>query len=435
MPFPFDSKGVAPSAPSAPSEPSESIADEEHSTFGQQAPYASSASGVAPYGPQGLTEPSNNHFDHLNPQENQADQAPPPTYDEVTRAPGAPQLPYSNHNSNNNSHYGDQPEGSENHNPSAPLLAPGTQGSNGYSSIPPPVRPYASSVSSYASSSDPDRARRFNKFWIIFFAVVLILLVTDNDRQVGYITVEQDTKASFTQFFSEVYASDRDRLRSIKPTVLQSEETGQFTFGTSATANYQDSGCVFANIRVVFGGQLQKIRRLKIASMEGNVTINMLDEGQAEILELDSRVITGHSFIRVKVSGGAKIGGSVGSIRGDLMLGKDFAVNMVDGSVAVNLAKAPSSRVMQGKVVVSQGNVTVGLVPHYDGVYSVETGDGDVELQNIDVERTVVTKQTSTKIVGWNSADRREPRGPTSELKVKTADGNAILSFKPIELN
>lgn len=144
--------------------------------------------------------------------------------------------------------------------------------------------------------------------------------------------------------------------------MTQSEEAGKFYASTFATANYQDSGCVFANIRIVFGGQLKQVRRLKIASMEGNVTINMLDEGQAEILELDSRVITGHSSIRVKVPGEATIGGSVGTIRGDLELGNTFAVNMVEGNVAVNLAKSPSSRAMQGKVVVAQGNVTVGLV-------------------------------------------------------------------------
>ncbi|KAG0096700.1 hypothetical protein BGZ93_004109, partial [Podila epicladia] len=323
-------------------------------------------------------------------------QAPPPTYDEVTRAPRttraprAPQLPYGDHNNSSNSNYGEQPESSEHYSPSAPLLAPGTQGSNGYSSIPgPPVRSYASSVSSYASSSDPDRERRFNKIWIIFFAVVLILLISDNDQQEGFITVEQDAEAEFTQLFAEAFASDRDRLRSIKTGVTQSEETGEFYSSTIATANYQNSGCVFANIRVVFGGKLKQIRRLKIASMEGNVTINMLDEGQAEILELDSRVITGHSLIRVKVPGSAKIGGSVGSIGGDLELGKEFAVNMVEGNVALNLAKSPSSRAMQGKVVVAQGNVTVGLVPHYDGVYTVETGDGDADLQNIDAERTV----------------------------------------------
>lgn len=72
---------------------------------------------------------------------NQADQAPPPTYDEVTRAPGTPQMP-------NNNSYSDQPESSEHHSPSAPLLTPGVQGSNSYSSIPPPPpRSYASSVS------------------------------------------------------------------------------------------------------------------------------------------------------------------------------------------------------------------------------------------------------------------------------------------------
>ncbi|KAG0359460.1 hypothetical protein BG005_000764 [Podila minutissima] len=397
MSFPTDSKRTAPSAPP-------SIAVEEQATFGRQAPFASSVSGLAPSGlapsgPQGSTEHSNNHLNQsLNPQEypDTLHQAPPPTYDEVTRAPGAPQLPHGDHSNSSNSNYGDQPESSEHYSPSAPLLAPGTQGSNGYSSIPgPPVRSYASSVSSYASSSDPGRERRFNKFWIIFFAVVLILLVFDNDQQgrEGFITVEQDTKAEFTQFFVEAYASDRDRLRSIRTGVTQSEEAGKFYASTFATANYQDSGCVFANIRIVFGGQLKQVRRLKIASMEGNVTINMLDEGQAEILELDSRVITGHSSIRVKVPGEATIGGSVGTIRGDLELGNTFAVNMVEGNVAVNLAKSPSSRAMQGKVVVAQGNVTVGLVPHYNGVYTVETGDGDADLQNIDAERTVVQKE------------------------------------------
>ncbi|KAG0077512.1 hypothetical protein BGZ92_001882 [Podila epicladia] len=358
MSFLIDSKNTAPSAPPS------GIATEEQATFGQQAPFASSVSGLAPSGPQESTEHSNNHLNRsLNPQEyldtlHQANQAPPPTYDEVTRAPRttraprAPQLPYGDHNNSSNSNYGEQPESSEHYSPSAPLLAPGTQGSNGYSSIPgPPVRSYASSE--------------------------------------GFITVEQDAEAEFTQLFAEAFASDRDRLRSIKTGVTQSEETGEFYSSTIATANYQNSGCVFANIRVVFGGKLKQIRRLKIASMEGNVTINMLDEGQAEILELDSRVITGHSLIRVKVPGSAKIGGSVGSIGGDLELGKEFAVNMVEGNVALNLAKSPSSRAMQGKVVVAQGNVTVGLVPHYDGVYTVETGDGDADLQNIDAERTV----------------------------------------------
>lgn len=50
----------------------------------------------------------------------------------------------------------------------------------------------------YASSSDPGRERRFNKFWIIFFAVVLILLVFDNDQQVRSYFLG-------TVFFAEAY--------------------------------------------------------------------------------------------------------------------------------------------------------------------------------------------------------------------------------------
>ncbi|KAF9393724.1 hypothetical protein CPC16_001300 [Podila verticillata] len=445
MSFPINSKATAPSAPT-------SIADEEQVTFGQQAPFAA-ASSLAPF-PKASTE--HPQADTMN----QAYQAPPPTYDEVTRAPGAPQMP-------NNNSYSDQPESSEHHSPSAPLLAPGAQGSNGYSSIPPPPpRSYASSVSSYTSSTDPDRARRFNKFWIIFFAVVVILLIFDDDRQEGVcsedrmlrriasnyhcsdalvdftinvsgveglITVEQDENAKNTLFSAEVVASDRDRLFSIKPSLQQSEKDGIFLSSTTTNAKYQGAGCVYINLRIVFAGHHKQIRKLKIASLEGNVTINMKDS-QAEFLELESKVITGHSVINAKVSSNAHIGGSVGSIRGDLVLGKEFAVNLVQGPVILNLAKAPSSRAMQGKVVATQGNVTVGLVPHYEGVYTVESAAGEVALQNINADRTVITKQSSTRITGWNSEDRREPKGPTSELKVQTTRGNAILSFTPMEL-
>lgn len=173
--------------------------------------------------------------------------------------------------------------------------------------------------------------------------------------------MEQDEKAEKTRFFAEVTASDRDRLLSIKPSLQQSEDDGVFLSTTTTNAKYQGAGCVYIDFRIVFAGHHKQIRKLKISLLEGNVTINMKDS-LAEFLELESKVITGHSVISAKVSSNALIGGSVGSIRGDLVLGKEFAVNLVQGPVVLNLAKAPSSRAMQGKAVVTQGNVTVGLV-------------------------------------------------------------------------
>lgn len=172
--------------------------------------------------------------------------------------------------------------------------------------------------------------------------------------------MEQDENAEKTLFFAEVFASDRDRLLSVKPSIEQSEEYGIFR-STTTNAKYQDPGCLYINLKIVFAGHHKQIRKLKFASLEGNITINMKDS-QAEILELDSRLITGHSAVSAKVSKNAHIGGSVGSIRGDLVLGKEFTISMVQGPVVLNLAKAPSSIAMQGKVVVNQGNVTVGLV-------------------------------------------------------------------------
>lgn len=134
--------------------------------------------------------------------------------------------------------------------------------------------------------------------------------------------------------------------------------------------------CLSAQVKFVLPPSVQLIKAIKIALTEGSTWIKLKNEKAVEgsqevtIADLNVRLITGESHIWATVSSALKLGGSVGSIQGDLVIGNDFSVTMVDGQVALNLSPKDGG-FMQGKVTVSNGDIKVGLVREERGIENV----------------------------------------------------------------
>ncbi|KAG0048104.1 hypothetical protein BGZ83_006898 [Gryganskiella cystojenkinii] len=410
-----------------------------------------------------------------NPQE--AETTPdvaPPSYEEVARS-RSPQDPYGNNS----------PRPSND--PSAPLLQPHQQQQqqhqqrqpSTYASIPipPPAVPYTPSENG-STRSDSERAGRFNKFWVIFFIVVVLLLITDDETRPGGgghrgkscseravyhknltdfnlagTIVDFDITGSgvpvdvvFEQGLTETPGAPGTIKGIVEGRGLSREDVvmirNTFTINlentlskVAVTNQVPDRECLSVIVKFVLPPSFRFAENIKVALIEGTATIKLMEENQeaVRINNLDVRVITGDSNVRATVSKSARLGGSVGSIRGDLVIGKEFSVTMVDGHVALNLSPV-DGKVMEGKVVVSNGSINVGLPKPYEGEFRLETRNGLLEVLHPDPSRTVITKMEQRLIRGYSSSTGRAPTPPTSELRLEARNGNATLSMKSIDL-
>ncbi|KAG9319749.1 hypothetical protein KVV02_003199 [Mortierella alpina] len=385
---------------------------------------------------------------------------PPPSYEEVacSRAP--------------QTQYGDTQDQEAYTSPSVPLL--GGNPTSGYSSIPipPPPRPSSPSPSSI-SVPGSDRARRFNKFWLLFFVVIVVLLLMDDgdpsggedecsrrprytknlfevamspnlddfevniSNMVGLVTVEQAPQGDpspFTRLHVEVSALQRDDLDGIQ--FGAREESGNTCFVTLSYSERSTVDCLRTTVKIVVPANATTLKRLKTSISEGNLTISLLDSLQSQpirIQELDTRVITGHINIRANVISWARLGGSVGTIAGKIIVGKDLQVNMVNGGVALDLAQSRETKVMDAKVEVMNGSAKVNMVTPYEGEFKVETNNGWAKVDP-DPGRTHFSSFSSKSIKGWNSVKDKDPGSSASTLRLLARNGDVELSLARVEL-
>ncbi|KAF9981543.1 hypothetical protein BGZ75_007109 [Mortierella antarctica] len=378
---------------------------------------------------------------------------PPPSYEEVARS-RAPQT-----------QHGDTQDQEGYTSPSAPLL--GGNPASGYSSIPiPPPRP------SSPNPSCSDRARRFNKFWLLFFVVIVVLLLMDDgdpsggedecsrrprytktlyefaispnlddfavniSNMVGLVTVEQAPQGDpspFTRLHVEASALDRDDIGAIQFGAREADNTCLVTLSYSERSTVD---CLRATVRIVVPANATTLKRLKTSISEGNLTISLLDPSQPRpirIQELDTRVITGHINIRANVISWARLGGSVGTIAGKIIVGKDLQVNMVNGGVELDLAQSRETKVMDAKVEVMSGSAKVNMVTPYQGEFKVETNNGWAKVDP-DPGRTHFSSFSSKSVKGWNSVKDKDPGSSASTLRLLARNGDVELSLARVEL-
>ncbi|KAI1293413.1 hypothetical protein EDD11_008422 [Mortierella claussenii] len=330
-----------------------------------------------------------------------------------------------------------------------------------------------------APVDDQARSRKFNKFWLIFFAVVLILLILDDDRSeddgekeemcrgrvrysfnltdvilpvaidkftmtgtglISHVVVEQvrDEASNLgrTRLIIEASGIDREDIHSISRELRQDVRDGTIKADISRTGRVREPECLRAVVRIILPSSMKRIQLLNVAVSEGNLTVNLLGPNQPyiQITELLSRVITGHSIVRASVSERAKLGNSVGSIKGEIMVGKELVANLVQGDIALNLVQHKSTDIMESTLNVASGNLRVGLPAPYEGTLRLNAYNGEVNVEHQDPDRTYLSRVTKHEIRGWNSATGQEPGSPTSELRLASTNGNVTLSLARIEL-
>ncbi|KAF9126244.1 hypothetical protein BGW39_006762 [Mortierella sp. 14UC] len=466
-----DRKGATPSAP---------ILEEEQATFGQQPPYAAGfndndpAASSSAYFP--ITSPSihspvrSQPSTVTSPQQSiPATAAPsaiplfqqdaqhypeddqPPAYDEVARPVGAPHNYYGNNNSQGYN------------NPTAPLLPSGPPG-NSYSAIP-PATPYTPESPSSIYGGSDDSSRRFNKFWIIFLAVVVFLSITVDDDNgadngecgVGFtrsiisqsipisinnleITADGIATTVILETMEHggdepdkvqvrIFATGRDRddLRRVIKGSNVDPARSLLRMMISREGDAAPNDCMSAVIRLSIPPSMEIIERLKIFVDEGNVTLAMRRPWLPfQIKDLNTKVVTGYTRVDARVAS-MQLGGSVGIIEGNVETGPSMTVLMVDGSVSLNVTQF--TPVLDGKVTVTNGNIDVGLLTPYVGTFRLEAGSGLVQVHHADFEKTKVKYESNRAAKGWRTETGSEPRGRVSSLKLTTHSGLAELDM------
>ncbi|KAF9179580.1 hypothetical protein BGZ51_006828 [Haplosporangium sp. Z 767] len=366
------------------------------------------------------------------------------------------------------------------------MPTPGTQ----YSTIPipPPVPSYSPSLSSQ-SESDPDRASRYNKWSMILFLAIILLLILDNDKDsvpfdggdgddlcggrwrftrnltdfelsphlddirvtmsgmVSHVIVEQaqdnTNVRGTTKLIIEGSGADREDVNTINRFVKQDMSDNSVTVGITRFPGVGYPDCLRVVVKIIFPTFKTNVRRLKFAVSEGNVTVNLLENNNEndhtrnrpsiQVQELDSRVITGHSHIHADVPTWIRLGGSVGTMTGEVVVGKEMSVAMVDGNVTLNLVQRHENNKMESKIAVNNGNIRIGLPTQYEGTFKLQTLDGKIDVQIQDPARTHLTTITDTSITGWSSSMGKEPY-TASELKLSSRSGDVTLSMARIDV-
>ncbi|KAF9093839.1 hypothetical protein BGX29_009784 [Mortierella sp. GBA35] len=467
------------------------IPEEEQTTFGQQSPYAAgydsgpSSSTAFPAFPSipsrapPTSASESQHSKFISPQQSVApspvpltvpiqhepqhypqdfdDQ--PPAYDDVAR-PGAPQNYYGNNNNSNNHGYS---------NPSAPLLPPSGPPATSYSAIPSaPATPYTRGSPRSIYGESDDGSHRFNKFWLIFLAVVVLLSITvDDDNKVdsgncgaGFTRnlINQTVPISYNKiditadgllatviveqrnyegdelakaiFSIDATGRDRDDLGTVAHELHIDPSRGHMFGFVTRKPGADPSDCISVVIRVSIPPSMSLIDRLRITVNEGNATMDMLRPDMSlKIKELASRVVTGYTRIDANVDK-LQLGGSFGKIEGSVVVGDSMTVLMVEGDVALDVSQ--SAQTIDGKINVTKGNIDIALTQQttpYVGTFQLETGSGEVEVHNADARTTRLKYKSHKLIKGWVSLTGREPHGKMSSLKLSTHQGSADLDL------
>ncbi|KAF9347118.1 hypothetical protein BGX34_003391, partial [Mortierella sp. NVP85] len=263
----------------------------------------------------------------------------------------------------------------------------------------------------------------------------------------GHIIVEQATEEGLvpeaTQFIIQVSAVDRDDVNTIRHDLEQDISSGYLKASITGTTTGEEPECLRTVVRIIFPPSKANIERLKLTVTEGNITVNLLDLSKRlsptptptptiQIKELYTRVVTGHSRIRADVPMEAKLGGSEGTIQGELLVGKRLSTILVHGRIALNLAQK-NGTVIDSKVEIRNGNIDIGFALPYEGEFKLETANGQVGVIP-DVTRTHLSHVGRNLIKGWNSIRPNGPRYPPSNLRLIGANSKVTLSMTPIEL-
>ncbi|KAG0302595.1 hypothetical protein BGZ98_007371 [Dissophora globulifera] len=429
--------------------------DEQH-TFGNQSPYATPSATLHSEDP---VPESSAAIARPTPAAASPQPSTPQT-DVVT--PRAPQLPYG----------GDSRNDEDSASPSAPLLG-NRPPVAAYSTIPIPPSQPGISGDEESIAGDAERASRFNKFWLVFLICIVLLLILDDSKgadgqdrcggQIRYtrnvtdlslspdivdFTVTMSGMAShiivnqageegptpgITRLIVEASATDREDVNAIRREVQQDRSDGSLKASVVGGSGAEHPECLRTIVKIIFPPSITHIRRLKLLIKEGNITVNLLDMNRhIQVDELYTRVITGYTFIKADVPVNTYLGGGFGTIKGRIIAGRELKTNLVDGDVSLNLLQKDIKDVMEAKVDVRNGNINVGLPTPYQGTFKLVTAKGHVGIPYRDPARTHVSRETEQTIQGWNSENGKEPRWPSSDLKLVTINGGVSLSMTDI---
>ncbi|KAF9081027.1 hypothetical protein BGX23_001382 [Mortierella sp. AD031] len=321
-------------------------------------------------------------------------------------------------------------------NPSAPLLPPSGPPATSYSAIPSaPATPYTRGSPRSIYGESDDGSHRFNKFWLIFLAVVVLLSITvDDDNKLATVIVEQRNyegdELAKAIFSIDATGRDRDDLGTVAHELHIDPSRGHMFGFVTRKPGADPSDCISVVIRVSIPPSMSLIDRLRITVNEGNATMDMLRPDMSlKIKELASRVVTGYTRIDANVDK-LQLGGSFGKIEGSVVVGDSMTVLMVEGDVALDVSQ--SAQTIDGKVNVTKGNIDIALTQQttpYVGTFQLETGSGEVEVHNADARTTRLKYKSHKLIKGWVSLTGREPHGKMSSLKLSTHQGSADLDL------
>lgn len=165
-----------------------------------------------------------------------------------------------------------------------------------------------------------------------------------------------------SEFAIFVTGRDRDDFRKISSNAGVDPSRNHFIAEFTTKPQSGPTDCMSATIRFSLSPRMRVMERLKIVVDEGNVTLAMLLPSHPLLVkELNTRVVTGYTRVNANVTAMA-LGGSVGSIEGNMVVGSTMSVLMVEGYVSLNVSQ--STDVMTGKVSVTNGNIDVGLVSY-----------------------------------------------------------------------
>ncbi|KAG0003130.1 hypothetical protein BGZ80_009006 [Entomortierella chlamydospora] len=487
MPFPNDKKGELPQVFDA---------EDERIAFGRQSPYAtptipsqsieptaqtapaatstsapvpqpstpSSFPTERPSAPQALPHSQNEHS--YNSQDGHvAVDVPPPAYEDVVqrRQSRPPQQHY-------------QPDEDNNTSPSAPLL--GRSPTADYSSIPatsntPITRAapsHSPSISGSSTSDDSERPRRFNKFWFWFIIIIIVLLlIGEKDENMSekcrnpasrtladylispdytdftvtmanmpsYIVVDQggsdELDEGMTRISAIATASDQEDLQNIGHEIKHEQYGRAVKASFTHSSNKVAPECLETMLRITFPTSMEKLMRLRLRVNEGNITINLLEPNKTLPLQyLESTVITGHNYIRADVAQSTKVGGTKGTLKGEIVVRRELSANLIDGDVSLNLIQSPGVLV-SSKINVVNGDIKVGMDENYEGSFKLKTTNGSVRVMNADPRKTRIKSSNKNAIEGWHTINGKEPV-VSSDLVLSSLHGEATLSLRRIEI-
>lgn len=267
----------------------------------------------------------------------------------------------------------------------------------------------------------------------------------------GHIIVEQATTEAIApgtaHFYVEVSASDREDFSTIHLEMQQDLFAGSLKVTVKGPESQEAPECLRAVARILFSPIRPKIENMKLTVDEGSISVDLLDVSNKApsfpglptiptivVNQLYTRVVTGQTYVNAEVPIQATLGGSNGSIQGQILVGLDFSSKLVEGSIMLNIGMSGASKLTTSKVEVLNGTINVGMISPYEGEFKLETVSGEVTLINPDPERTHITYLGTRLIKGWSSINPQTQIIPVSNLKLSGTNANVTLSMTPLEI-